>query len=241
MYSSIYRVQSSTRRLPIQALFGFMLKLVESYFSPSPQSLGVVVCPWCQPWVASVSPLQMLMMWPPRHGRHCLPTTNIDDVTTSMMRPPPPLHHQHRQHSHHHPIICIDDMTSSTWMTSINGYHHHLGNAATTVILPPTSMTWLPPPGWQPWRLVLTRRPPLLPHYQCQWCGHHVHLDDPLPLGWWPQPPRQPTTACQPTTNVTTVTTLTTSTTIATMTAPHCLATTTLTLIYLPIIYIVVW
>ena len=53
MYSSIYRVQSSTRRLPIWALFGFTLKLVESYPSPSPQSLCVVVCPWCQPWVAS--------------------------------------------------------------------------------------------------------------------------------------------------------------------------------------------
>ena len=34
MYSSIYRVQSSTRRLPIRALFGFTLKLVESYFLP---------------------------------------------------------------------------------------------------------------------------------------------------------------------------------------------------------------
>ena len=55
MYSSIYRVQSSTRKLPIQALFGFTLKLVESYLSPSPQSLCVVVCPWCQPWVASNS------------------------------------------------------------------------------------------------------------------------------------------------------------------------------------------
>ena len=33
MYSSIYRVQSSTRRLPIRALFGFTLKLVESYLS----------------------------------------------------------------------------------------------------------------------------------------------------------------------------------------------------------------
>ena len=53
MYSSIYRVQSSTRRHPIRALFGFTLKLVESYLSPSPQSLCVVVCPWCQPWVAS--------------------------------------------------------------------------------------------------------------------------------------------------------------------------------------------
>ena len=38
MYSSIYRVQSSTKRLPIRALFGFTLKLVESYLSPSPQS-----------------------------------------------------------------------------------------------------------------------------------------------------------------------------------------------------------
>ena len=54
MYSGIYRVQSSTRRLPIRALFGFTLKLVESYPSPSPQSLCVVVCPWCQPWVASL-------------------------------------------------------------------------------------------------------------------------------------------------------------------------------------------
>ena len=31
-----------------------MLKLVESYSSLSPQSLRVVVCPWCQPWVASL-------------------------------------------------------------------------------------------------------------------------------------------------------------------------------------------
>ena len=53
MYSGIYRVQSSTRRLPIRALFGFTLKPVESYPLPSPQSLCVVVCPWCQPWVAS--------------------------------------------------------------------------------------------------------------------------------------------------------------------------------------------
>ena len=52
MYS-IYRVQSSTRRLPIRALFGFTLKLVESYLSPSPQSLCVVVRPWCLPWIAS--------------------------------------------------------------------------------------------------------------------------------------------------------------------------------------------
>ena len=54
MYSSIYRVQSSTRRLPIRALFGFTLKLVKSYPSPSSQSLCVVVCPRCQPWVASL-------------------------------------------------------------------------------------------------------------------------------------------------------------------------------------------
>ena len=39
MYSSIYRVQSSTRRLPIRALFGFTLKLVESYLSFSSESL----------------------------------------------------------------------------------------------------------------------------------------------------------------------------------------------------------
>ena len=53
MYSSIYRVQSSTRRLPIRALFGFMLKLVESYLSFPSEPLCVVVCPWYQPWVAS--------------------------------------------------------------------------------------------------------------------------------------------------------------------------------------------
>ena len=41
MYSSIYRVQSSTRRLPIRALFGFMLKPVEFYFS---LPLRVSVC-----------------------------------------------------------------------------------------------------------------------------------------------------------------------------------------------------
>ena len=38
-YSSIYSLQSSTQRLPIRALFGFMLKLVESYSSLSSQSL----------------------------------------------------------------------------------------------------------------------------------------------------------------------------------------------------------
>ena len=40
MYSSIYSVQSSTQRLPIRALFGFMLKLVESYL-PSPLRISV--------------------------------------------------------------------------------------------------------------------------------------------------------------------------------------------------------
>ena len=35
MYSSIYSLQSSTQRLPIQALFGFMLKATESYSIPS--------------------------------------------------------------------------------------------------------------------------------------------------------------------------------------------------------------
>ena len=53
MYSSIYRVQSSTRRLPIRALFGFTLKLVKSYLS-FPSEPCVVVCPWYQPWVASL-------------------------------------------------------------------------------------------------------------------------------------------------------------------------------------------
>ena len=64
MYSSIYRVQSSTRRLPIRALFGFTLKLVKSYSSLSPQSLRVVVCPWCQPWVAS---LLLIVHWRKHH------------------------------------------------------------------------------------------------------------------------------------------------------------------------------
>ena len=40
MYCSIYRVQSNTRRLPIQALFGFMLKLVGSY-PPLPLRVSV--------------------------------------------------------------------------------------------------------------------------------------------------------------------------------------------------------
>ena len=57
-------MQSSTQRLPIRALFGFMLKLVRSYPSPSPQSLGVVVCPWCQPWVASLNAIFCIENWP---------------------------------------------------------------------------------------------------------------------------------------------------------------------------------
>ena len=45
MYSSIYRVQSSTRRLPIRALFGFTLKQ-SSPIPPLPsESLSVVVHP----------------------------------------------------------------------------------------------------------------------------------------------------------------------------------------------------
>ena len=45
MYSSIYRVQSSTRRLPIRALFGFTLKQL-SPIPPFPsEPLSVVVCP----------------------------------------------------------------------------------------------------------------------------------------------------------------------------------------------------
>ena len=39
MYSSIYTLQSSTRRLPIQALFGFMLKQSSPIRPPSLQSL----------------------------------------------------------------------------------------------------------------------------------------------------------------------------------------------------------
>ena len=50
----VYSVQSSTRRLPIRALFGFTLKLVKSYLPLSPQSLCVVVHPWCLPWVTSL-------------------------------------------------------------------------------------------------------------------------------------------------------------------------------------------
>ena len=68
MYSSIYRVQSSTGRLPIRALFGFTLKLVESYLSPSPQSLCVVVCPWCPPWVTSLE-LESNHLTCPSHTR----------------------------------------------------------------------------------------------------------------------------------------------------------------------------
>ena len=68
MYSSIYRVQSSTRRLPIQALFGFALKLVKSYLSPSPQSLCVVVCPWYPPWVTSLE-LESNHLTRPSHMR----------------------------------------------------------------------------------------------------------------------------------------------------------------------------
>ena len=68
MYSSIYRVQSSTRRLPIRALFGFTLKLVKSHFSPSPQSLCVVVCPWYPPWVTSLE-LESNHLTRPSHMR----------------------------------------------------------------------------------------------------------------------------------------------------------------------------
>ena len=45
MYSSIYRVQSSTRRLPIRALFGFMLKQSSPILPSSSESPSVVVCP----------------------------------------------------------------------------------------------------------------------------------------------------------------------------------------------------
>ena len=56
MYSSIYSLQSSTQRLPIRALFGFTLKLVESYSSLSSQES----CMWwfvldSLPWVTSAS------------------------------------------------------------------------------------------------------------------------------------------------------------------------------------------
>ena len=47
MYHNIYRVQSSTQRLPIWALFGFTLKLVEFYSPPFPLRVScVMVCPW---------------------------------------------------------------------------------------------------------------------------------------------------------------------------------------------------
>ena len=54
MYSSIYTLQSSTQRLPIQALFGFMLKPVESYSS---LSLSESLCGGLSlvlPWVTSL-------------------------------------------------------------------------------------------------------------------------------------------------------------------------------------------
>ena len=45
MYSSIYRVQSTTRRLPIRALFGFMLKQSSPILPFPSESPSVVVCP----------------------------------------------------------------------------------------------------------------------------------------------------------------------------------------------------
>ena len=58
MYSSIYRVQSSTRRLPIRALFGFTLKQVESYPFPFPSELHVWWLVLGSPWVTSVDTYQ---------------------------------------------------------------------------------------------------------------------------------------------------------------------------------------
>ena len=43
MYSSIYTLQSSTQRLPIQAVFGFTLKQSSPICSSSPQSSCVLV------------------------------------------------------------------------------------------------------------------------------------------------------------------------------------------------------
>ena len=45
MYSSIYRVQSSTRRLPIRALFGFTLKQSSPILPSLSEYPSVVVCP----------------------------------------------------------------------------------------------------------------------------------------------------------------------------------------------------
>ena len=45
MYSSIYSLQSSTQRLPIQALFGFMLKQLSPILPSLSESPSVVVCP----------------------------------------------------------------------------------------------------------------------------------------------------------------------------------------------------
>ena len=42
MYSSIYTLQSSTQRLPIQALFGFTLKATKSYSVPFPSEFVCV-------------------------------------------------------------------------------------------------------------------------------------------------------------------------------------------------------
>ena len=54
MYSSIYSVQSSTQRLLIRALFGFMLKQVESYPFPFSSESRMWWFVLGSPWVASL-------------------------------------------------------------------------------------------------------------------------------------------------------------------------------------------
>ena len=53
MYSSIYRVQSSTRTPHSSSLWVYA-QASRVLSPPSPQSLCVVVCSWCLPWVASL-------------------------------------------------------------------------------------------------------------------------------------------------------------------------------------------
>ena len=129
MYSSIYRVQSSTKRLPIRALFGFMLKLVESYLSPSPQSLCVVVCPWYPPWVASQQQQQhpLLPSASPQldNNPHILqPHHNKTMMTT--MTPMFPSPTTTRQWQHHCPPHSLAPVSSKTTFPMSPQLQHHL-------------------------------------------------------------------------------------------------------------------
>ena len=89
MYSSIYRVQSSTRRLPIRALFGFMLKQP----SPALPSLSESLVWWFvlgSPWVASIGHSEDLLPKPepPSLSQYLLPTPDLSSPTqTSVLCP----------------------------------------------------------------------------------------------------------------------------------------------------------